>query len=637
MNRKYLILIIFSFLIGCSSQRLPERNAEFSASPLLILKSDHSVVRDYTAKLQINSAEHATYHIQKVTTVLSADARDAGKIVLPYGGFQDILKVEGAIYSKEGRLIRRLTESDGMDFSLSDNYTLYEDTRIKLYELYYDEYPYTVVYDYKIELSGLLNLPVFYPQSRNEHVERARLEVRTPKDLRVNYRSFNFDNIVSKRLEDQDSVFVWDIENLEPLEREPYGRSFIEVTPRIHLAAESFKMADSMGSLESWNSFGKWYYSLAKGRNELPEQVKQEVTAIFKKTDDRKEGIKYLYEYMQDKTRYVSIQLGIGGWQPFEAMFVEEKGYGDCKALTNYMQAILNYVGVEAYPVLIKNGTGDPDIITDFPSNQFNHVILWVPEADTIWLESTSQSIPFDYIGFSNSDRHGLAVTPDSSFLIKTPVYDHQSNRLNERLNLKLNKDGNANINIRSSYSGYYLDKLLAEIADKSELGRTKWAYKHIPFDSFDIDNANFSDIDEKKREPVLSFEISNVRYASKTGSRLFVPINKLNRWNRELPVLNKKPNDRIDLKYSFKEENHTIIEIPDGFNVEAIPKSIELNTDFSTYYLKVKKDGKNKIEISRVLEMTKRRLPAENYDELREFNQAVEEYDSKNIVLRSL
>jgi len=134
-----------------------------------------------------------------------------------------------------------------------------------------------------------------------------------------------------------------------------------------------------------------------------------------------------------------------------------------------------------------------------------------------------------------------------------------------------------------------------------------------------------------------LSFEISNIRYASKTGSRLFVPINKLNRWNRELPVLNKKPNDRIDLKYSFKEENHTIIEIPDGFNVEAIPKSIELNTDFSTYYLKVKKDGKNKIEISRVLEMTKRRLPAENYDELREFNQAVEEYDSKNIVLRSL
>src|SRR6056297_155836 len=213
MNRKYLILIIFSFLIGCSSQRLPERNAEFSASPLLILKSDHSVVRDYTAKLQINSAEHATYHIQKVTTVLSADARDAGKIVLPYGGFQDILQVEGAIYSKEGRLIRRLTESDGMDFSLSDNYTLYEDTRIKLYELYYDEYPYTIVYDYKIELSGLLNLPVFYPQSRNEHVERARLEVRTPKDLRVNYRSFTFDNIVSKRLEDQDSVFVWDIEN----------------------------------------------------------------------------------------------------------------------------------------------------------------------------------------------------------------------------------------------------------------------------------------------------------------------------------------------------------------------------------------------------------------------------------------
>lgn len=636
MYRKCLVLLFLSFLIGCRSQSLPENNTEFSASPFLIHKSDHSVVQDYTIKLQINSAENAIYQSQKVTTVLSPDAHDAGKIMLPYGGFQEILNVEGALYNKDGELIRRLNKNDVKDFSLSSGYTLYQDTRIKSYELYHNDYPYTVVFKYEIELNGLLNLPDFYPQSRNEYVESARLEVRSPQNLKLKHRALHISSKVDKRAEDQDSVFIWQMNDLEPLEKESYGRSFVEVTPRILLATEHFRMADTKGNLDSWNSFGRWYYRLSEGRNELPESTKKEIEAIFDKASDRKQGIKDLYEYMQNKTRYVSIQLGIGGWQPFEATYVEEKGYGDCKALTNYMQALLNYVGVEAYPVLIKNGTGIPDIVTDFPSSQFNHVILWIPEEDTIWLESTSQTIPFNYIGYSNSDRHGLAVTPDSSFLIKTPVYDYRSNRLNEEANLKLYNDGKAAINIRSSYSGYYLDKLFGNLADKSESGRIKWAYEHLPFDSFNIDKANFSDIDKRKLEPLLSFEISNVRLASKTGSRLFVPVNKLNRWEEKFPALDKVRKDNINLNYSFREENRTTLELPDGYMVEAMPKSIELKTDFSTYHLKIESNKNKEIEIFRVLEVTEKILPAEKYDELREFYLAVDGYDSKNIVLRT-
>jgi transglutaminase-like putative cysteine protease len=76
------------------------------------------------------------------------------------------------------------------------------------------------------------------------------------------------------------------------------------------------------------------------GTTILPEETKAKMRALI---GDEKNPImkaKLIYDYVQQKSRYVSIQVGIGGWKPMDASDVDRLGYGDCKGLTNYTKAL---------------------------------------------------------------------------------------------------------------------------------------------------------------------------------------------------------------------------------------------------------------------------------------------------------
>ena len=81
---------------------------------------------------------------------------------------------------------------------------------------------------------------------------------------------------------------------------------------------------------------------------------------------------------MQKSTRYVNVSLGVGGWQPIAAKDVYKHGYGDCKALSNYMKALLKEAGITAHYTLVNAGARARRLLADLPGSSFNHAILCV-------------------------------------------------------------------------------------------------------------------------------------------------------------------------------------------------------------------------------------------------------------------
>ncbi|NJL74106.1 MAG: transglutaminase domain-containing protein [Saprospiraceae bacterium] len=183
------------------------------------------------------------------------------------------------------------------------------------------------------------------------------------------------------------------------------------------------------------------------------------IKSLTAQASSEEEKVAILYRYMQQNMRYVSVKLGIGGWQTFDATYVEQNKYGDCKALSNFMKAMLKVIDIPAYTVLVYAGESrlPYEVEEDFSFPRFNHVILHIPKLN-YWLECTNPINPPNYLGSFTSDRNVLLVTEEGGKLIRTPRISNDLNRKISATEIHLETTGAATIKNSIQYGGTLQD-----------------------------------------------------------------------------------------------------------------------------------------------------------------------------------
>ncbi|MCB0583382.1 MAG: transglutaminase domain-containing protein, partial [Phaeodactylibacter sp.] len=231
------------------------------------------------------------------------------------------------------------------------------------------------------------------------------------------------------------------------------------------------------------------------------------------------EKITALYRYLQENMRYVSVQLGIGGWRPSSAAYVAENKYGDCKALSNFMKALLREAGITAYPALIAHGRVPYEVKDSFTYPLFNHAILYIPSED-MWLECTSSTFPAGYIGAGNDGRHTLLITPEGGRLKATPALTGEDNRVVGKTTVTLAEDGAATVVGKLRFAGSRHESFRQRRAYSSRKELEDWfvGQSNLPapvLESLDIQTA------PDAPEAVCRYRAASARFASKAGRRL--------------------------------------------------------------------------------------------------------------------
>jgi len=615
---------------------------DFSVSSIdtdLIDEETKAVVRLSERRFTVDGPGAATQRVRLAVTVLDEEARDKARFVVHHDKFRTIGRLEGRLRDESGEVIRTLQPSDQRDVSAISGFSLYDDNRVRLVELYHDDYPYTVEFEYEVAYDGLISWPSWRPQPPGgAPVERATFELSVPAGMEARYTTLgetNLEPTVTKK--DGRRRLRWSVASRAGREPEPAGPSWGRQAGAVYTAPSRFSVGGRAGNMESWQKFGRWYYALAQRRDTLPPAAQRKVHALTDSLSSDSAKARRLYRYMQDRTRYVSVQLGLGGWQPFPATYVHERGYGDCKALTNYLQALLAEAGIESHPALIRSGVDAPAILDEFPSNQFNHVVLNAPNVgeDGLWLEATSQTMPFAHLGASTQDRHALLVTSEGGTLVRTPRPSPAANRQMRRARVTLKPSGDATAKVTTTYAGNRQDRVRRALADKTGRDRNKWLRNTLDVSSLRILRADYSDADAHRTELTLPVKLELPGYAARTGNRLFVKPNLMGRWTQVPPPMEQPRTEPVEyFPYPFADTDSIVFVPPEGYTVEALPDPVRIDAPFGSYRADVTQRPDGTLAYRRHFRISETTLPPEQYDRLRTFLGRIAQADRAQMVL---
>ena len=638
-TRIVLCFIVFSgLLVQFGPIRLKAADLEniydVKKIPSALLKDADAVIRVHSIRLDIKNTSRAVETVRFAVTILKKEKRDYGLYILGYDKFSRIKNFEGTIYDSTGKEIRTLESDEKKDYSAVSGYSLYEDSRMQVAEMYHNQYPYTIEYTYDYIRNEYFSWPAWQPQEYLDAVQEARFEVLLPVDDSLRYWCSCDSLRPVEHMDEGRHVYVWDVQNLPKLSRDAAGSNSEDYSAIVYTAPRKFEIDGYAGDLTAWKNFGIWEYGLYTEKDALPESAHREIRSIVQPSEDDYNKIRKVYRYMQERTRYVSVQIGIGGWQPFDATCVHEHGYGDCKALSNYMVSLLKAAGITAYTFLVHHGNDRFPFIEEFPSNQFNHAMVCVPlQKDTIWLECTSQSIPFGHIGCETENRGVLLITPEGGKVIHTPSSSPAQNMQCRTAAISLAAFGGAEVNSLEIRNGDQQDEIRGGLFAASPEEREHWILNDIDVPNAVLKKYSLSGLETHENQVGLLIQFSVKHYASATGSRLFFQPNMLER-NTAVPPDAAERLAPVRFSYPYLDVDTLVYHFPKGFTAESLPPEAHVESSFGRFSSKTIVTGDTTLIFTRSLEIHDYSVPAKNYKEYRKFFWDIVKADRAQVVL---
>lgn len=632
MKRTILSLFVGLFCIAISYSQ--DYNFNTNLIPELLNIDANAVIRFEDVSIEIKSQREMTVKIEKAVTIYNKFADGFSNLSIHYDKRKTIKNVSAFIYDSSGNKIKKIKSGDFKDYSAYDGISLYNDGRVLNYDYTPISYPYTIHYKYEIKTSNTAFINKWIPiKGYYQSVQNSKFTIKYPSDILLRKSEKNFEGFNIKLNEDSETL-SYNVSNISAINYEPNAPLFLNFVPNVKLGVNKFNLEGVDGEANNWKEFGKWYYeNLIKNTLDLSETTKEKIRKLTAGISDPIEKAKVVYNFVQNKVRYISVQVGIGGFRPMLAGDVDNLGYGDCKGLTNYTAALLKEVGIDSYHTLI-HADDKIDFDEHVASPEGNHMILYVPIANKdIWLECTSQIKSFSEIGDFTDDRDGLIIAPEGGEIKHTRIYKTDENLQFTKGRYLIDSLGTISAIVSIESFGTQYDNHLGKYDGKTKKQLDVSFKRYLS----NINNLKFSKIEvyNNKKEAIYkeNLEFKAVDYSSVSGNQVLIPINAFNK-NLYVPKRVRNRKLPVQILRGFVDVDEVEIKLPRSYELEYMPENVEIKTKFGNYSIEISKIGNDTYNYKRVLKIEGGKYPKDDYNSYRSFRKKIAKYDNSKIIL---
>ncbi len=393
----------------------------------------------------------------------------------------------------------------------------------------------------------------------------------------------------------------------------------------------------------TWDQVAGWYAGLASGRAEVTPALKLKFVMTVAAARTRDDSLRALHRWIAQDIRYVSVALGLGGYQPRPAAEVLKAGFGDCKDKANLLLTALAWLHIDAYPVLIFAG---PYHRTEMPPpaiEEFNHVIVAIAEPSGYhYLDPTAEWTPFDELPAEDQGHYALVVHREGhGEAVEIPLAPTSANRFTTVVRATVNDSGFAHARMALTAAGTVAPPLrLAAVASRDS---TRWAATTrqlgltLPFAT--SDSLDASDGKDLGTAPHLAFVVGGGRPFTVSGPTAVLPIQRsaaagavrlLEELRRAGP--RQYPIDIAKVNPPLVAEEEFHYELPAGWQAR-LPKDVRVTGPFGSYAVAYRQTGRELL-IQRRTEGATGMLPPDRAGDLLAWFEGLASDDASAIVI---
>ena len=380
----------------------------------------------------------------------------------------------------------------------------------------------------------------------------------------------------------------------------------------------------------TWDAVTKTIYQSDDFGNQLDKSgyYKDDIDLIVKDLKSNEEKAFMIYNFVKSKVKwngYYGYSTDSGVRKAFN------EGVGNVADINLMLVSMLRYVGISANPVLISTKSHGVPL---FPTKDgFNYVICFIENESVLsLLDATGENATFNILPTRDLNWQGRVIRKNGS----STWIDLTPKRVSKDvigLNIKINSDLSAEGKVRSQKFNYVAKGYRDEFADLSDEEYIKVLEKDIG--DLMVSELQVNEVDNLSEPVKISYEYKMENAVEEIGDKLyFSPLLFLS--TEESPFKEEERQLPIDLRYPTANKFMISIMIPEGYDVETLPKNEALNfsNNMGNFKYLVNQNGRF-LQVNMELNINTSLISAEDYTFFKQFfNHAIEK-ESEQIVLK--